>query len=163
VKNTCVLGVAIVFLSVPIALANKKNTAVPAKVLSAKTIYVDNRTTDVRIQYIAEMDLAKWGRFQLVDSVEKAEIVLRLSGANTVNVVPSSERTASYYQSPEHRALPSGEESVPTGYTRITLLEPKTGAALWTDQTKTKTVKSTGRLVNSLRDAIDQQEKSHWQ
>ena len=52
-KMTSVLFLALMFLSVELTQANEKRGAVPSKVLSAKTIYVDNQTTDAELQHDA--------------------------------------------------------------------------------------------------------------
>ena len=66
-KMTSVFFLALVFLSVELSQANEKRGAVPSKVLSAKTIYVDNQTTDAELQHDAYLALGKWGRYEIVD------------------------------------------------------------------------------------------------
>src|SRR5580658_3809940 len=130
-----VLGAAV--LSFGIAYANEKPAAVPAKVLSAKTIYVDNQTNDAELQHDAYMGLSKWGRYDIVDSPQKADLVLRLSGSGVVKFVPGGEATATYNPKPVSESSADREELAPPGCTRLALIEPKSGTLLWSDVRKT--------------------------
>src|SRR5882672_8384324 len=79
-----------VLLLPPLAQANEKRPSLPTSVLSARTIYVDNQTTSAELQNTAYTELSKWGRFQIVDAPQKADIVLRLSNGNYVKLVPAN-------------------------------------------------------------------------
>ena len=53
------------------------------------------------------------------------------------------------------------EESVPAGHTKIALVDPKTGATLWSDLHKTEGGKvKSGHLLDGLRQAFDEYEKA---
>ena len=78
---TCVATAAFVLLAPQMAQTNTK-AVLPGRVLTARTIYVENRTSNSEIQNHVYLELAKWGRFQIVDSPKKADMVLRLSGSN---------------------------------------------------------------------------------
>ena len=69
-----VLAAAAMLAGPQTALANDK-PPLPVNVLAARKIYVDNRTGDAVIQNNAYLELAKWGRFQLVDSPQKADVL----------------------------------------------------------------------------------------
>jgi hypothetical protein len=151
---------AVVLLSFRVAQANEKHGALPAKVLAAKTIYVDNQTNDAELQNDALMGLSKWGRFDIVDTPQKADIVLRLSGSSVVKFVPGGEPSATYNPKPVSASSAAAEELAPPGCTRITLIEPKSGNTLWTDLRKTANAQEKSRLLDSLHEAVDQQEKA---
>jgi hypothetical protein len=51
------------------------------------------------------------------------------------------------------------EEQVPGDVTFLTLIEAKTGSTLWTEQRKTKGAQAKQKIVDGLREAIEQQEK----
>jgi hypothetical protein len=51
------------------------------------------------------------------------------------------------------------QASTPSGYTRVTLIDSKTGSAVWTDLRKTSGAKLAMRLLDALRDVIEQQQK----
>jgi hypothetical protein len=160
-KMTSVFFLALVFLSVELSQANEKRGAVPSKVLSAKTIYVDNQTTDAELQHDAYMGLNKWGRFEIVDSPQKADVVLRLSGSSIVKFVPGGDPSATHNPKPVSEKSAAGEELAPPGCTRLTLIEPKSGTTLWSDLRKTSNAQEKSRLLEGLHEAVDQQEKGH--
>src|SRR5271154_1642528 len=83
------IGAALLLTMPQIASANKKSSALPAAVYAAKTIYIDNQTNVAELQDAAYMGLAKWGHFELVDSAQKADMVLRLTGSGYAQIVPS--------------------------------------------------------------------------
>ena len=144
-----------------LAKANEKKGQVPAKVLAAKTIYVDNQTNDAELQHDAYMGLSKWGRFEIVDSPQKADLVLRLYGSSVVKFVPGGEATSTYTPKPVSETSAAGEELAPPGCTRLTLMEAKSGNALWSDIRKTSNAQEKSKLLEGLHDAVDQQEKHH--
>ena len=135
-------------------------TPLPVNVLSARKIYVDNRTGDAGIQNIAYLELAKWGRFQIVDAAQKADVVLRLFGSATVTFVPAGEKTYVYGPAASVARLQGADEQAPPGFTRVTLVDPKSGVALWSEQRKTKGPEAKQRLLDGFRDAFEQTEKS---
>jgi hypothetical protein len=95
-----------VLLLPPLAGANERRPSLPTSVLSARTIYVDNQTTSAELQNTAYTELSKWGRFQILDAPQKAEIVLRLSNGNHVKFVPGGENVPAATSWP---ALPVGK------------------------------------------------------
>ena len=144
-----------------LAQANERKAPVPTKVLAAKTIYVDNQTNDAELQHDAYMGLSKWGRFEIVDSPQKADLVLRLSGSSVVKFVPGGEAAATYTAKPVSENSAAGEELAPPGCTRLTLMEAKSGSTLWSDVRKTSNAQEKSKLLEGLHEAVDQQEKRH--
>ena len=63
------------------AAANASNGTLPSSVFKARTIYVNNQSGFAEIYNTAYMELARWGRFEPVESVKKADltIVLRVT------------------------------------------------------------------------------------
>lgn len=141
------------------AQANDK-APLPANVLSARKIYVDNRTGDAVIQNHAYLELAKWGRFQLVDAPQKADVILRLLGSDSATFVPAGEKAYVYGPEAHVARLQGADGQVPGGFTRLSLIDPKSGVALWTEERKTRGPEAKQRLIDGLRDAIEQTEKS---
>src|ERR1700689_2141596 len=109
-KLMSVFFVAAMMLSLEIAHAKDKRSMVPSKVLSAKTIFVDNQTNDAELQHDAYMGLNKWGRFDIVDSPQKADLVLRLYGSSVVKFVPGADPAATYNPRPVSAPSAPGEE-----------------------------------------------------
>ena len=148
-----------VLLLPPLAAANEKRPSLPTSVLSAQTIYVDNQTTSAELQNTAYTELAKWGRFQVVDTPQKAEIVLRLSNGNYVKFVPGGENVPPHDPKVQKQNWMGADEAVPPGSTRISVIDPKSGNSLWSDIRKTDNSKGATRMLDGLREAIDRKQK----
>jgi hypothetical protein len=165
-KTTYVFSIATTLLTtlllgLGVSQARDKRAALPSKVLSARTIYVDNQTNDAEIQYDAYLGLSKWGRYEIVDAPQKADLVLRFTGSSTVKFVPAGDANDKYDPKLVKENSSAGEELAPPGCTRITLIEPKSGNALWGETRKTNNAQEKSKLLDGLHDAVDQQEKSH--
>lgn len=127
----------------------------PDAVIHARFVFLENETGFHELEYTTVLELSKWGRFDLAESREKADLILRLDNGNHVRVVPEG-------QFPSNKGVNAfSEEPVPPGYTRIALLDPKTGALLWSDVHKTDGGKvKNGHLLDGLREAFDSHDKS---
>ena len=126
-------------LGLEIAHARDKHSTVPSKVLSAKTIFVDNQTNDAEIQHDVYMGLNKWGRYDIVDSPQKADLVLRLSGSSVVKFVPGGDPAATYNPKTVSEKSAGGEERHPTRRKRAG--SSKGYTTLWTSRKKRETNK----------------------
>jgi hypothetical protein len=160
-KIRAVFFVAAMVLAFGMVRANEKRGAVPSKVLSAKTIFVDNQTTDAGLQHDAYLGMSKWGRYEIVDSAQKADLVLRLFGSSVVKFVPGGDPAATYNPKPVNESSAAGEELAPPGCTRLTLIEPKSGTTLWSEVRKTSNAQEKSKLLDGLHEAVDQQERAH--
>lgn len=121
---------------------------------------MDNQTNDAEIQHDAYMGLSKWGRYEIVDKAQKADLVLRFTGSSVVKFVPGGDPNAKYDPKPVNENPAAGAELAPPGCTRITLIEPKSGITLWSDVRKSGSAQEKSKLLDGLHDAVDQQEKS---
>jgi hypothetical protein len=136
-----------------------KRASLPASVGSAKTVYVDNQTTSAELLNTAYTELSKWGRLQIVDTPQKADIVLRLSNGNYVKFVPGGENPPAPRPKAGNQNVAGADEAVPPGSTRISVIDSKTGNALWSDIRKTDNPKAATHMLDGLREAIDQKQK----
>jgi hypothetical protein len=127
----------------------------PQVVTSAHTVFLQNNTGFSELEYTALLELNKWGRFEVVSSQEKADLVLVLSSGTHVRAIPDG-------QFPRTTGLNAfTEDSVPQGHTRIALVDPKTGATLWSDMHKTEGGKvKGGHLLDGLRQAFEEYDKA---
>jgi cytochrome c5 len=158
-------GIATTLLLLASSYAKHEKMPLPQQVMTAKTIYIDNRSGIADLGDKAYDELRKWGRFQIVDSAEKADVVLLLSAKayisgyssnsyhNTSGSVDSSGNvTAQTYGNGNTSAIYSAT-------TYVTIVDPKAGAPLWSDARAWGRWKSATRgLVKELRDRMDQQE-----
>jgi hypothetical protein len=155
---SCTILLVLLIVSKPTP-ANDKRTSLPTRVLSAKTVYVDNQTTAAELQNTAYTELAKWGRLQMADDPQKADIILRLSSGNSVKFVPGGENAPAYDPKIAKNNFAGADEAVPPGSTRISLIDPKTGNTLWSDIRKTSDAKIATHMLDGLREAFEQKQK----
>jgi hypothetical protein len=154
--------IAIVFFTILGAVpvrAKEKQSSLPSRVLSAGTVFVDNQTTSAELTNTAYTELSKWGRLQVVDTAQKADIVLRLSNGNYVKFVPGGESAAAADTKVAKQNFVGADEAVPPGSTRISVIDPKTGNSLWSDIRKTDNPKASTHMLDGLREAFDQKQK----
>lgn len=135
-------------------LANAVPQALPAAVTHAHTVFLENETGFNELQYTVILELSKWGRFDLMDTPEKAELIMRLDNGNHVRVVPAGSFPAT-------SGSAYADSNIPKGYTRISLIDPKSNSVLWSDVHKTEGGKvKNGHLLDGLREAFTSYEKS---
>jgi hypothetical protein len=80
-KAACTVALALVLVVSPIHAKNKL-PPLPASVIAAKTVYIDNQTGHAEITDRAYDALSKWGRFKILKDAKDADLVLRFT-ANT--------------------------------------------------------------------------------
>jgi hypothetical protein len=126
----------------------------PQAVTSANTVFLQNETGFPELEYTALLELNKWGRFEVVATQDKADLVLVLTCGTHVHAIPDG-------QFPRTTGLNAfAEESVPPGHTKIALVDAKSGATLWSDLHKTEGGKvKSGHLLDGLRQAFDEYDK----
>jgi hypothetical protein len=164
------LGIAAAALLVATAYAKQQKMPLPQRLMAAKTVYIDNRSGHSNVGDKCFDELSKWGRFQIVDSPEKADIVLLLSAEQYISGYSSDSyhnTTGDVDRSGNISAQTYGNSSsdaVMSGITHITVLDPKDGTSLWADsrvwgKCAFGVCKSATRgLVKELRERVDQQE-----
>jgi hypothetical protein len=135
--------------------ANEKRPSLPSKVLAAQTVFVDNQTTTAELQNTVYTELSKWGRLQIVDAPQKADIVLRLSNGNAVKFVPGGENGATAKSKAGKNSFVGADDAVPPGSTRVSVIDPKTGDSVWSDIRKTNNPKVATHMLDGLRDAFE--------
>ena len=147
------------------AYATHEKMPLPQEILLAKTIYIDNQSGHADLGDKAYDELKKWGRYEIVNSPDKADIVLLLSAREYISGYSSStyHNTTGTVQDNGNINAQSygstGSTAVYSGTTYITLLNPKTGTSLWADARAWGRWKSATRgLIKELRDRVTEQE-----
>ena len=145
----------VILLSVYALPVSAQPANLPEAVTNAHTVFVVNETGFPELQYTAVLELNKRGHFEIAESRAKADLVLSLTSGTNVRALPDG-------QYPRPTGLNAfTEDAVPKGHTRVALLDPKTGATLWSDLRKTEGGKvKNGHLLDGLREAFDNYEKS---
>jgi hypothetical protein len=80
-KAASIVVLALVLVVSPI-YAKDKHAPLPASVIAAKTVYIDNQTGHSQITDRAYEALSKWGRFKIVKEAKEADLVFKFT-ANT--------------------------------------------------------------------------------
>jgi hypothetical protein len=157
--------------------AKPKRAPLPDQILQAKTAYIDNRSGVAYIGDKANDELSKWGRFKIAKSASEADILLLFSGDEYVSGHPTDTNGTRQGAADESGNVPPKSDSTSRkkaktgGVTFITVVDPKTGAALWSDQepwghntSKAGLAFPTGvprALVRKLRERINEQESEN--
>jgi hypothetical protein len=77
-KAAITAALALVLVVSPIH-AKDKYAPLPASVIAAKTVYIDNQTGHPEITDRAYEALSKWGRFKILTNAKDADLVLRFT------------------------------------------------------------------------------------
>jgi hypothetical protein len=142
-----------------------KHAPLPQIVLRAKTIYILNETGEARLLDDCYAELTKWGRFQVAETQESADLVLVLTknstsstsrGGTTKVWEPSANGGDGGYQN-----VYSGDETNTYVYVTLSLFDNQ-HHPLWSDTTRWKWIWShpTNGVLKQLRQRIEEQEKA---
>ena len=77
-KAAITAALAFVLVMAPIH-AKDKHAPLPASVMAAKTVYIDNQTGHTEITDRAQDELTKWGRFKILEDAKDADLILRFT------------------------------------------------------------------------------------
>jgi hypothetical protein len=77
-KAVITAALALVFVVSPIH-AKDTHPPLPASVIAAKTVYIDNQTGHSEITDRAYDALSKWGRFKILKDAKDADLILRIT------------------------------------------------------------------------------------
>lgn len=134
----------------------------PAQVLTAKTIYIDNKSDRQALADMAYTQLIKWGKYKVVDSKQKADLVLVLTLAYSHTQREDSDYVSLYNNKTEawtSGSVPAGTSTITWTYTQMRLVDPKTADVMWADQRVwLRKGSATEWLIQSLRQRVDEQE-----
>ncbi|MBZ5537295.1 MAG: hypothetical protein LAO31_15175 [Acidobacteriia bacterium] len=113
----------------------QKQTAPSPKILSATSVYFDDRTGDDAVGNKALAQLNAWGRFQIVQDRKQADLILLLSADPYKGgyIIMSGGQTGtidSQGKIQEDR-IPNYNRLAPVRYAYLTVIDPKTGENLW--------------------------------
>ena len=142
------LGAVLLTLSTASLLGKEKNHApLPAQVITAKTVYIDNQSEETDVGEKARDELRKWGRFQLVSNRAEADLIF---------VFSTSAYTSYATSSPPYSA------EVEANYTYLTIIDGKSGQHLWNASRKWGNLyggyhSATRGLVNDLKKRVEEQ------
>ncbi|MGB9241826.1 MAG: hypothetical protein WCC03_00615 [Candidatus Acidiferrales bacterium] len=144
------IPLAAFLLTLPTAslLGKEKNhVPLPAQVITAKTVYIDNQSEDGGVGDKARDELRKWGRFQIVSDRAEADLIFVLSTGEYSSYATST---------------PPYSTEVEANYTYLTIIDGKSGQHLWNASQKWGNLyggyhSATRGLVNDLKKRVEEQ------
>lgn len=124
-------------LIVPISVQGQKQLAQSPRILSAKSVYFDDRTGVDAVANRALSEVKKWGRFQVVQDRKSADLILLLSADPYKRgyIIMSGGQTGSVdiHGNIHEDRIPNYNKQAPVRYAYLTVIDPKTGDNLWSD------------------------------
>lgn len=116
-----------------VSAAKTSHAPLPQKLISAKSVFIDNRSGFQRMMDEAYSELHGWNRFEIVDSRDKADIVIVLDAVDR----------------------PTGKSSQEC-HSTASVLDPATDAVLWSNTRQCHTWHVSARpLIRDLRSRLE--------
>ena len=124
-------------LVLPTASQDHKHSNLAPKLLTAKSVYFEDRTGAAHVGEKALEQLKKWGRFQIVTEEKQADLIILLSaqpykggqiaisGGQTGTIDPNGNIVMD--------PAPNFNKLAPVRYAFLTVIDPKTDENLWSD------------------------------
>ncbi len=124
-------------LVTPTASQDHKYSNLAPKLLTAKSVYFEDRTGAAHVGEKALAQLKKWGRFQIVTEQKQADLIILLSaqpykggqiaisGGQTGTIDPNGNIVMD--------PAPTFNKLAPVRYAFLTVIDPKTEENLWAD------------------------------
>jgi hypothetical protein len=130
-----VLALASLMLS--ISAHAQKQLAHSPRILSAKSVYFDDRTGVDAVGKKALDQIKKWRRFQIVQERKSADLIFLLSADPYKGgyIIMSGGQTGSVdiHGNINEDRIPNYNKQAPVRYAYLTVIDPKTGDNLWSD------------------------------
>ncbi len=158
------LSVALLLLVAVVtpAVGKNKKAPLPEKIITAKTIFIQCK--DAEIKEKAYTQLTKWGRYVVVDSADKADLVMVVETSTHLSGFTSHTQKGYDFS---HGGSNSGIATAPdrtttsadySGTTSIDIVDAKTGESLWADSKPWRAFHSaTKDVIKELQERIEKQ------
>ena len=121
----------------PISSQAQKAPVESSKIYAAKTVYFDDRTGSDAVGNEALAQLKKWGRFQVVQDRQQADLILLLSESayrgGYIVPAPGSGDSADSKPRVKMDPVPNSGWHAPVRACFLTVIDPRTGENLWSD------------------------------
>jgi len=120
-----------------VAVQAQKQPALSPKIFSAKTVYFDDQTGVPKVGNKALARLKQWGRFQIVQDRNQADlIILLLTDTPGSEIVFADGRTGRVEKTGKISVdgIPGlNKEGAPVRYAYLIVIDPKSEEKLWSD------------------------------
>jgi hypothetical protein len=131
------VGLGFVSSMVPSAALAQKQLAQSPRILTAKSVYFDDRTGVDAVNNKALSQLKKWGRFQIVGDRKQADLIFLLSAdpykGGYIIMAGGQTGTIDTHGRIDEDPIPNYNKQAPVRYAYLTVIDPKTGQNLWSD------------------------------
>jgi len=129
------------FVVAALALAahpqDQRHSKLAPKILSAKTVYFDDRTGVPPAGMRALEQLKKWGRFKIVSDPQQADLIFLLSAdpykGGHVAISGGQTGTIGNNGHIDMDPVPTFNKLAPVRYGYLTVIDPSTAENLWND------------------------------
>lgn len=163
-----ILALVVIVTSATFAFGAKKekveHAPLPVKVLAAKTVYIENQTGQPDIADKAYTQLRRWGRYDIVDSKEKADLVIVFTLGYSHSERENSDFVSLHNSSSGANTfgwVPSGTSTITWTWTQLRLVDPNTRAVMWADERVwLRKHSATDELMEALRQRVEEQVKA---
>ena len=124
-----IIAIVLVLLAtvLHVRAAAQAHEPVSAKIVSAKSVYLDNETGFEAVGVAAVTELKKWGRYKVITRRDKADLVFVLSAEPYDYPDPANKRQDGNFEGDPIRIHHRPARAY------LTIAEPSTGEELWTD------------------------------
>ena len=143
---------------------SRKQSKVAPKILSAKSIYFDDRSGSPAVAREALFQLLKWDRFKIVDDRKNADLIFLFSSDpyHGGYVIFSGSQTGTIDKNGQIQEdpVPMFNKQAPVRYAYLTVIDPATGDSLWSADHQwggllTGFNSAGARLVTKLRKQVE--------
>jgi hypothetical protein len=135
VRRAAYLGVcAAAVLAAAIPVQGQRKMAQSPEMKAAKTVYFDNRTAVDAVGTEAVKELKKWGRFQLLTSKSKADLIFLLTADPYKGgyIVLANGQTGTMNDGKfEEDRVPNYNVQAPVRDVYLSVIDPKDGSLVW--------------------------------
>jgi hypothetical protein len=135
----------------------KKNPPVTptTRLAAAKTAFIRNAGGSSIPYNVISTSMEGWGRFQLVNSPEKADIILEVSSSDNGGGVTVSSSTSNSSTTGRPESTTSTSRDLSSGPVRLAVIDGKSKSVLWTGFEQPKFALRKKSLEDNLVDASE--------
>ncbi len=162
--KTSVLSAALLLMACwLLTFAKDKHLPLAPQLISAKTVYIDNRSGQAAIGDRAYQEIASWGRFQVVQDRSQADLIFLLTARAETRGYTTTGGTQTGTVD-EHGNISTTSSPRHTNpdvwrYSGLTVLDAKTGEHLWTESKVAAVFRKSAikRAIDELRKRIEEE------
>jgi hypothetical protein len=167
-RLTRFVGLSLAFFVLPCAFAKKREVVqhapLPGQMMAAKTVFIQNESGLPNVADKAYTDLKSWGRYVIVDSREKADLILDFTVSHSQKESEDSQFVSLYNSQTgayTYGTAPGGASSITWSFTHMKVIDPKTQEVIWEDQRAwLRKHPATDELIKSLKSRVEEQDKA---